>query len=123
MEKDFESDSLELDLFFENSDPLGVANENEKSPVVPRGNLPRRNASSPIPKPPSAKKGPCFYKPHVSETTHKRQLPLVTPLHVEPPYKLAPFHEYPNVEKDITADTVYNHIVSDLNKILNTSNR
>ena len=122
MDQDFESDSLELDLFFENSDPLATAQE-IKSPVIPRGNLPRGNENSTNSTSPRIEKGAVHYHPHISKRTQERHLPLITPLNMTPSYKLASFQSYPSADHDVTTDTVFTHIVSDLNKILDSTDK
>ena len=122
MDQDFESDSLELDLFFETSDPLATAQE-MKSPVIPRGNLPRGNEASSSSTPPKIEKGAVHYQPHISKRTQERHLPLITPLNMTPSYKLASFQNYPSTDHDVTTEAVFSHIVSDLNKILDSTNK
>ena len=120
MDTDFESDSLELDLLFNSSNPM---EQRVKSPVIPRAPLPRRQTKNSTTIRSPEGKGVVKFQPHISSTTGQRSLPLVTAVNVEPSYKLDSFHNYPNQDKDVTTDAVFTHIVSDLNRILDTSTR
>ena len=116
---DFDSDSLEM--LFNNSNPTTTQN-NEVSPVIPRMPIPRRSLDN-NQGAPTAGKGAVNFHPHVSPTTGERQLPAVTPVVVEPPYTLQSFRSYPNQDTDVTSESVFQHIISDLNNILNTTDR
>lgn len=122
METDFESDSLELDLLFNSSNPAGQPGD--ESPIIPRAPLPRRQpkASGATMSSPKGK-GAIKFQAHTSSLTGKRSLPLVTPVSVEPSYRLDSFQSYPNQDKDVTTEAVFTHIISDLSRILDTSTR
>ena len=117
---EFESDSLEL--YFDNSDPLANIPE-DKSPVIPRAPLPRRNQSDAT-EPTTAGRGTVRFEPHISPTTGTRQLPIITPVTVEPPYQLQSFQTYPKQRiPDVTSEAVFSHIISDLNNVMDTTDR
>ena len=122
MDNDFDSDSLEL--LFNNSDPSNPATENQ-SPIIPRAPLPRRQSSesSNDREPTTTGRGPVTYQPHVSPITGERQLPVITPVTIEPPYKLPKFQSYPNNETNITSEAIFTHIISDLGNILDTTDK
>lgn len=122
MGNDFDSDSLELDLFFNNSDPLSNQAAGN-SPIIPRVKTPRGPSNNKKTTPSPAGKGALRFEPHTSSTSGERTLPIVTPVHVEPRYKLDAFHTYPNQDKDVTTEAVFSHIIADLNRILDTTTR